>query len=92
MKRVVVNFEGRSRFAVLGRANVGRRPLVLVETEETSHPISVILQNAKTIRPVQTGERAILLIGLEEGSEALVCTEKGGRHFRVRMDENIIDR
>ncbi len=92
MKRVVVNFEGRSRPAVLGRANVGGRPLVLVETEKSSHPISVILQNAATIRLVQSGGGAVSLTGIEEGSEALVCTEKGGKHFGVRMDENIIDR
>ncbi len=72
MKRVVMNFEGRSR----------------PETEK----ISVILHNAETIRPVQSGGRAVSSTGLEEGSEALVCTEKGGRHFGVRMDENIIDR
>ncbi len=76
MKRVVVNFERRSR----------------PETEKSSHPNSAILQNAETIRLVQSGRRAVSLTGLEEGSEALVCTEKGGRHFGVRMDKNIIDR
>jgi len=76
----------------VGRAKVERRPLVLVEAEERGLPISVILQNAETIRLVQPEGKAISLIDLEEGREVLVCMEKGGRHFGVQIDETIIER
>ena len=89
---LVANFEGKSYPAVVGRAKVERRPLVLVEAEERGQPISVILQNAETIRLVQPGGKAISLTDLEEGTEVLVCAEKGGRHFGVRIDESIIER
>ncbi len=89
---LVVNFEGKSYPAVVGRAKVERRPLVLVEAEESGQPISVILQNAETIRLVQSDGTAVSLADLEGGSEVLVCTEKGGRHFGVRMDESVIER
>lgn len=89
---LVVNVEGKSYPAVVGRAKVERRPLVLVEAEESSQPISVILQNAETIRLVQSDGKAVSLTDLEGGSEVLVCTEKGGRHFGVRTDESIIER
>ena len=69
-----------------------RRPLVLVEAEEKDETISVILQNAETIRLVQPEGRAISLIDLKEGSEVLVYREKGGRHFGVQIDEAILER
>jgi 3-dehydroquinate synthase II len=89
---LVVNFEGKSYPAVVGRAKMERRPLVLVEAEERGQPISVILQNAETIRLIQPDGKAISLIDLEEGSEVLVCTEKGGRHFGVQVDETLVER
>jgi len=89
---LVVNFEGKNYPAVVGRAKVERRPLVLVQAEERDHLISVILQNAETIRLVQSDGKAISLTDLEEGSEVLVYTEKGGRHFGVKIDESIIER
>ena len=89
---LVVNFEGKSYPAVVGRAKMERRPLVLVEAEERGQLISVILQNAETIHLVQPDGKAVSLLNLEEGSEVLVCAEKGGRHFGVQIDETIIER
>jgi len=89
---LIVNFEGKSYPAVVGRAKVERRPLVLVEAEEKGQNISVILQNAETIRLVQPDGKAISLIDLQEGSEVLVYREKGGRHFGVQIDETIVER
>jgi 3-dehydroquinate synthase II len=89
---MIVNFEGKSYPAVVGRAKVERRPLVLVEAEEKGETISVILQNAETIRLIQPDGKAISLIDLQEGSEVLVYREKGGRHFGVQIDETILER
>ncbi len=89
---LVVNSEGKSYPSVVGRAKVERRPLVLVEAEEGGQPISVILQNAETIRLVQPDGKAISLVDLEGGSGVLVCREKGGRHFGVQIDESVIER
>jgi 3-dehydroquinate synthase II len=89
---MIVNFEGKSYPAVVGRAKVERRPLVLVEAEEKGQTISVILQNAETIRLIQPDGKAISLIDLQEGSEVLVTREKGGRHFGVQIDETIVER
>jgi 3-dehydroquinate synthase II len=89
---LIVNFEGKTYPAVVGRAKVERRPLVLVEAEEKGQTISVILQNAETIRLVQPDGKAVSLIDLKEGSEVLVYREKGGRHFGVQIDETIVER
>jgi 3-dehydroquinate synthase II len=87
-----VNFEGKSYPAVVGRAKVERRPLVLVEAEENGQRISAILQNAETIRLTQPGGKAISLVDLKEGSEVLVYREGAARHFGVRIDETICER
>jgi 3-dehydroquinate synthase II len=89
---LVVNFEGTSYPAVVGRAKVERRPLVLVEAEESGHTVSVILQNAETIRLTAPSGEAVSLVDLKEGSEVLVYREDVGRHLGVKIDETIIEK
>ncbi len=89
---LIVNFEGESCPAVVGRAKIERRPLVLVEAEESGQNISVILQNAETIRLTQPDGKPVSLVDLKEGSEILVFREKAGRHFGVKIDETIMER
>jgi len=89
---LVVNFEGKSYPAVVGRAKVEKRPLALVEAEESGQSVSVILQNAETIRLTAPGGKAISLVDLKTGSEVLVCRESSARHFGVRIDETISER
>jgi 3-dehydroquinate synthase II len=89
---LIVSFEGKSYPAVVGRAKVERRPLALVEAEERGQSISVILQNAETIRLIQVDGKAVSLVDLKEGNEVLVYREGSGRHFGVQIDETIIER
>jgi 3-dehydroquinate synthase II len=89
---LVVNFEGASYPAVVGRAKVERRPLILVEAEENGQPFSVILQNAETIRLTAPSGEAVSLVNLKEGDEVLVTREKAGRHFGVKIDETILEK
>ena len=89
---LVVNFEGKSYPAVVGRAKVEKRPLVLLEAEEKGQNISVILQNAETITLTQPDGKALSLVDLKEGSEVLVYREGAGRHFGVKIDETIVER
>jgi 3-dehydroquinate synthase II len=89
---LVVNFEGKSYQAVVGRAKVEKRPLALVEAEEDGKSISVILQNAETIRLTEPCGKAVSLVDLKVGSEVLVYREGNGRHFGVSVDETIVER
>jgi len=89
---LVVNFEGKSYPTLVGRAKVERRPLVLIEAEERGQDISVILQNAETIRLTQPGGKAISLVDLKEKNEILVYREMTGRHFGAKIDETITER
>lgn len=91
-KALVVNFEGKGFSAVIGRAKIERRPLALIEAEEGGEAISIILQNAETIRLTQPDGKAISIVDLKEGSEILVYREKGGRHFGVPIEETVVER
>ncbi len=91
-KALVVNFKGESSHAVVGRAKIENRPLVLIEAEQNGEIISIILQNAETIRLTQPDGKALSIVDLKEGSEVLVYREKKGRHFGVQIDEKIIER
>ncbi len=91
-KALVVNFKGESSHAVVGRAKIEKRPLILIEAEQSGEIISIILQNAETIRLTQPDGKALSIVDLKEGSEVLVYREKKGRHFGVQIDETIIER
>ena len=90
--RLVVNFEGKSYPAVVGRAKIEKRPLAIVEAEENGETVSVILQNAETICLTQPSGTAVSLVDLKKGSEVLVYREKTGRHFGVPVEETILER
>ena len=91
-KVLVVNFEGRSYPAIVGRVKMERRPLVLVEAEENGQNLSIILQNAETIRLTEPDGKGVSLVDLIEGSKVLVYREKGGRHFGAQVEETISEK
>ncbi len=89
---LVVNFEGKSYPAVVGRAKIEKRPLAIVEAEENGETVSVILQNAETICLTQPSGKPVSLVDLKEGCEVLVYREKTGRHFGVPVEETIVEK
>lgn len=89
---MVVNFEGKSYPAVVGRAKIERRPLAIVEAEENGETVSVILQNAETICLTQPSGKPVSLVDLKEGIEILIYREKTGRHFGIPVEESIVEK
>ncbi len=87
---LAVDSEGRSRRAVVGRAKVERRPLLLIEVEIEGRKFSTIVQNAETIR-LCTPEGSVSVSELKEGQKVLVRLEQGGRHFGQSIDETITE-
>ena len=89
---VVVGHDGHSRSAVVGRAKVESRPLMLVAAEAGGREISTILQNAETIRLIQPGGEAVSIVSLKPGDEVLVALESGARHFGHKIQEAITEK
>jgi len=86
---LVVNHEGHTWPAVVGRAKVERRPLMLVAAEAAGQEIATILQNAETIRLTRPAGEAVSIVTLKPGDEVLVALEEAGRHFGHKVQETI---
>jgi 3-dehydroquinate synthase II len=85
---LVVDSEGHTRTAVVGRTKVERRPLLLIEAEVDGNTYSTIVQNAETIR-VYSGGDVVSVSKLKLGDPILLRLERGGRHFGMYVEETI---
>jgi 3-dehydroquinate synthase II len=89
---LVVGHDGRSRPAVVGRAKVESRPLMLIVAEAGGREITTILQNAETIRLTRPDGEAVSIVSLKLGDEVLVALEGGARHFGHQIQETIVEK
>ncbi len=90
---LVVNSQGETKPAIIGRTKIERRPLMLVEAETAEgEKVSLILQNAETIRLVKPDGKPISVVELEKDNEVLAYLEKGGRHFGIKVEETITEK
>jgi 3-dehydroquinate synthase II len=89
---LLVDFQGESQTAYLGRNKIEKRPMMLIEGESQGMPISLVMQNAETIRLVSPDGKAISVTALKPGDKVLGHIEKAGRHFGVQVDETLIER
>ena len=89
---LVANETGAARTAIVGRTKIERRPLLLVEAETGSVRVSLILQNAETIRLVKEGGGAVSVVDLAIGDHILGCALEGGRHFGMAVKETILEK
>jgi 3-dehydroquinate synthase II len=89
---LLVNFQGKSQTAYLGRNKIEKRPVMLVEADAEGRPISLVLQNAETIRLVSPDGQAVSVTTLKQGDKVLGHIEKAGRHFGMQVEETLIER
>ena len=89
---LLVNFRGKSQTAYLGRNKIEKRPVMLVEADVKGQPISLVLQNAETIRLVNPEGKAVSVTTLKQGDKVLGHIEKAGRHFGMQVEETLIER
>ena len=89
---LLVRSDGQTSVGYVGRNKVERRPLLLVEAEADGQSLSVIVQNAETIRLTGPEGEALSVTSLKPGDEVLVHLESGGRHFGTPVDETIVEK
>ena len=65
---------------------------MLIEAETKGQPISLVLQNAETIRLVSPDGKAVSVTALKKGDKVLGHVEKAGRHFGMQVEETLIER
>ncbi|WP_415380893.1 3-dehydroquinate synthase II [Halosimplex sp. TS25] len=90
----VVDTEGRTREAIVGRVKIEKRPMFRVsaevETDDGVDRIETLLQNAETIK-VATSEGRKAVTDLEVGDDVLVYYGDKARHFGEAIEESIIE-
>ncbi|WP_135851921.1 3-dehydroquinate synthase II [Halorussus salinus] len=88
----VVDTEGHTREATVGRVKIEKRPMFRVVAEfEDGDRVETLLQNAETIK-VATGEGRKAVTDLEAGDDLRVYREGGARHFGEAVEESIIEK
>ncbi|MDR1124764.1 MAG: 3-dehydroquinate synthase II family protein [Deltaproteobacteria bacterium] len=92
---LVVDHQGNCGPAVIGRLKTERRPMLLIRArharDETARAGegSVFLQNAETIRLVRPGGEVVSVVKLRPGDKVLCRLDEAGRHFGLRVREEI---
>ena len=90
---LIVNQDGTTQVATLGRVKIEVRPMLLieaeVETEEGTKQGAVFLQNAETIRLTAPDGTPVSVVTLKPGDKVLCRTDVAGRHFGMRVTEDI---
>ncbi len=89
---LVVDSEGNTKTAIVGRVKIEKRPLMLVEAEYEGIALRTLLQNAETIRLVGEDGTPISVADLKVGDKVMVYLEKSARHFGVAIEESIIEK
>ena len=94
---LIVDFKGKGQLAYLGRNKIEKRPMMLIEAEAEGVGITLVLQNAETIRLVTPDGKPVSITTLKTGDKVLGHVEKGGpggagRHFGMKVEETLIER
>jgi 3-dehydroquinate synthase II len=91
-RALIVNYEGKTQTAIIGRVKIEKRPLILIEGRIGEKKVAAILQNAETVRLVSPDGKPSSVAQLKEGSEVLSYFEETGRHFGIKIKETITER
>lgn len=87
----IVSKGGLARAAIVGRAKIEKRPMMLIEADASGRSISTLLQNAETIKLVSPDGTPKAVTDLKVGDEVLVHLEKSARHFGMKIEESIVE-
>ncbi len=88
---LAVNSRGQVENSVVGRVKIEKRPLLLVTAEAGGRTLTIVLQNAETIRLTTPEGSPVSVVDLQPGREILVSLEEGGRHFGHKVEETIVE-
>jgi 3-dehydroquinate synthase II len=91
---LIVSADGSTSLATVGRVKVEVRPMLKISAEVAAPDGckasgQVFLQNAETIRVTGVDGRPISVVALKPGDEILCRTDVAGRHFGMRICEDI---
>jgi len=88
---LIVSADGATTLATVGRVKIEIRPMLLIEAEtaDASARGAIFLQNAETIRLTRPDGTPVSVVSLKEGDQILCKPDAAGRHFGMRIKEDI---
>ena len=86
---LIVNHKGESFISTVGRLKIEKRPMLNIVAEVGNKEVTLILQNAETIRLTRPSGEPVSVVKLARGDEVLGYIEEGGRHFGFKITETI---
>ena len=86
---LIVSATGDTTLATVGRAKVEVRPMLAVTARVGDATGTVFLQNAETIRLTRPGGEPVSVVSLAVGDTVLCKVDQAGRHFGMRLAEEI---
>lgn len=90
---LVVDKDGNTEVAVVGRNKIEKRPMMLVRAKtKEGREVSLIMQNAETIRLTSPEGNPLSITHLKQGDKVLAYFEDAGRHFGIQVKETIQER
>ncbi len=91
----IVDSTGRTMLTTVGRVKTEIRPMLLIQacvhTENGDRTGAVFLQNAETIRLTAPGGVPVSVVSLRPGDKILCRIDEAGRHFGMRIKEEITE-
>ncbi len=87
----VVDLDGKSREAIVGRVKIEKRPMFRLAVDVGSDRVETLLQNAETIK-VATREGRTAVTDLAVGDELALYYEDTARHFGEAVEESIVEK
>jgi len=89
---LITNQKGETFTSTVGRLKIEKRPMLNIIADAGNKEVSLILQNAETIRLTKPSGEPISVVKLAKGDKVLGYTEEGGRHFGFKISETISEK
>jgi 3-dehydroquinate synthase II len=90
-KILIADQQGKTFTSIVGRVKVEKRPMLLIKAEAGEKAGSVFLQNAETIHLVKPDGSTASVVALAPGDRVLCRVDEAGRHFGMRIREEIFE-
>ncbi|GAB6036477.1 3-dehydroquinate synthase II family protein [Fundidesulfovibrio butyratiphilus] len=86
---LIVSADGAATLATVGRIKTEVRPMLSITAKVGDAEGTIFLQNAETIRLTRPGGEPVSVVSLKVGDEILCKVDQAGRHFGMRICEDI---
>ncbi len=86
---LTVNADGSTSIVTVGRVKIELRPMLKIVAKIGDAVGAIFLQNAETIRLTMAGGIPVSVVSLKIGDKILCNRDEAGRHFGMRIVEDI---